>query len=203
MERPILKPRRPNEDLDFHPMDTVDVGSSELSDEQVLEEIGASIDRPSAFGYKIGTIRSQLLNKDYTNASITIKAGLLATLVELVPIAEQGLRKSEATKGIYQFNALVSQMRELVADLDGERDLRGTVQQVVDDCVKPPMLLLSQAVVVFGSSLKQRIKHELKLDNKDEKALNLLIDDGLRDLARYVQSMSGEIQRRVDTKLEA
>ena len=159
----------------------------------------AAVERASSFGYKIGHIRQHLANKDYQQASLTTKEALLATLIELVPLAERSLRNSGASKGIYQFNSLIGQVRELLVDLDGERDLRSTVQQLMDEAVHPSMMLLSQGIILFNNSLKRGLRDEL--NERDCRIAYDLLDQQTKQLAAYVQSMYSEIQKRVEAKL--
>lgn len=172
----------------------------DLDDDEVLAEMDAALNRASSFGYKIGHIRGHLKNKDYQQASLTTKEALLATMIELVPLAEASLRKSNVSKGIYQFNSLVGQVRELLTDLDGERDLNAMVQSILDEAVRPPVMLLAQMIIQFSNSLKRQLRAEL--DEKQCKAVYPLVDEQVRELAGYVQGMFNEIQTRVNRKVD-
>lgn len=172
----------------------------DLDDEQVAEEMEAAIARGSSFGYKLDHIRAHLLNKDYQSASLTTKEALLATMIELVPLAEASLRKSNVSKGIYQFQSLVGGVRELLTDLDGERDLNVMVQSILDEAVRPVFLLLAQMIIQFSNSLKRQLRAEL--DDKKCKAVYPLVDEQVQELAGYVQGMFNEVQTRVNRKLD-
>lgn len=173
----------------------------DLDDDEVAAEMEAAVKRGSSFGYKVDHIRAHLKNKDYQSASLTTKEALLATLIELVPLAEASLRKSNVSKGIYQFNSLIGQVRELLVDLDGERDLNNTIQSILDDAVRPVFTMLAQMVIQFNNSLKRQLRAEFS--ENECKLIYPLLDEQVRELATYVQSMFNEVQRRVDRKLDA
>lgn len=172
----------------------------DLDDEDVADEMEAAVKRLSSFGYKVGHIRQHLQNKDYQGASLTTKEALLATLIELVPLAESSLRQSGASKGIYQFNSLINQVRELLVDLDGERDLNNTVMSILEESVRPSFLMLAQMIIQFNNGLKRQFRAELS--ERDCKVVNALLDEQVRELATYVQQIYAEVLRRVEKKLD-
>lgn len=173
---------------------------ADLDDDDVADEMEAAVKRLSSFGYKVGHIRQHLQNKDYQGASLTTKEALLATLIELVPLAESSLRQSGASKGIYQFNSLINQVRELLVDLDGERDLNNTVMSILEESVRPSFLMLAQMIIQFNNGLKRQFRAELS--ERDYKVVNALLDEQVRELAAYVQQIYAEVLRRVEKKLD-
>jgi hypothetical protein len=173
---------------------------ADLDDEEVVEEMEAAVKRASSFGYKLDHIRSHLQNRDYQNASLTTKEALLATLIELVPLAESSLRKSGASKGIYQFNSLIGQVRELLVDLDGERDLNQMVLSILEGSIRPSFLMLTQMLIQFNNGLKRQFRAEF--DDKQCKILHSLLDEQVRELSSYVQQMYGDVLKRVEMSLE-
>lgn len=171
----------------------------DLTDEEVEAEMAAALTRSSSFGYKLGHIREHLKNKDYQNASLTTKEALLGTLIELVPLAEKSLRESGTSKGIYQFNALLGQVREMLVDLDGERDLNNTMQAILDESIRPCFMLLAQSIIQVVNGLKRQLQSEF--DERNCKIIFNHIDEQMKELARYTQGMYNEIQTRIDKKL--
>lgn len=181
-------------------MPVVQVGV-DLDDDDVAAEMEAALKRNSSFGYKLDHIRTHIKNRDFQQASLTTKEAILSTLIELIPLAEASLRQSNVKNGIYQFNSLINQVRELMVDLDGERDLNQMVQSILDEAVRPVFMMLAQMIIQFNNSLKRQMRAEL--DDKQCKAVYPLIDEQVRELGTYVQSMFNEVQRRVDRKLDA
>lgn len=171
-----------------------------LDDEQVEQEMEKAVNRTSSFGYQLDHIRSHLDNKDYQQASLVTKEAILKTLIELIPMAESSLRKSKAKNGIYQFNSLVNQVREMLTELDGERDLSAMVQSIMDDAIRPTIMTLAQMVIQFNNSLKRQLRAEL--DAATCKRIDPLIDEQVRELGQYIQSMFNDIQVRVNRKVD-
>lgn len=167
----------------------------DLTDEQVSQEIEKAVKRASSFGYKAEAIRQYLDAKDYENASLTAKHGLLNTVIEILPLAERSLRKSNASKGIYQFVSLVNQVRELLVDLDGERDMQGTIQSILDSAIHPVFMTMAQQVIQFQAALKRRMRSEFTEQECRDK-LYPMLDEHINELAKYVQGMYEEVRRR-------
>jgi len=174
---------------------------ADLTEEQVAEAVEKAVKRTSSFGIKVGAIQEYLRLKDYHRASLTAKEQLLSTLVDLLPVAEKSFRKSGASKGTYQFMALIGQMRELLVDLDGERDMNSTIQNILDSAVHPVFMTLAQQIIQFNASVKRRMRTEFSEQECKEK-LYPIMDEHIKDLATYVQSMFSEVSRRVEKSVE-
>ena len=173
----------------------------DLTDEEVDAAVTRAIKRTSSFGIKSDAIQQHLKNKDYQKASLTVKEGLVATLVELLPVAEKTFRKSGAVKGTYQFTALIGQIRELLVDLDGERDMKSTVQDILDSAIHPVFMTMAQQIIQFNAAIKRRMRTEFSEQECREK-LYPMMDEHIRDLAGYVQGSFVEVSKRVNKSVE-
>lgn len=175
------------------------IEDDELTEEEVIAQIEQAVNTSSSFGKSVPTIRQYLKGRDYGNAAITAKGALLATLVELIPVAESAVRENKAQRGIYQFNSLASQMRELLIDLDGERDLEGLITSIINEALDPQLRTFAQMLVQWNSGVKRSIRGEL--DQADYKNVASIIDEQTQALATYVSQMSLLIRQDIDRRV--
>lgn len=175
------------------------LSDEEITDDEVVENIEIAINTASSFGRSVPAIRRHLAGRDYGSAAITAKGALLATLVELVPLAESAVRENKAQKGIYQFNSLVSQMREVLIDLEGDKDLDGLVLNIFNECIDPKLRLLGQMLIQWNTGVKLNLRSIVPPDVYKESAS--MIDDQTQQLAMYVSQMATSIKQDVETKI--
>ena len=175
------------------------LSDEEITDDEVVENIEIAINTASSFGRSVPAIRRHLAGRDYGSAAITAKGALLATLVELVPLAESAVRENRAQKGIYQFNSLVSQMREVLIDLEGDKDLDGLVLNIFNEGIDPKLRLLGQMLIQWNTGVKLNLRSIVPQDVYKECAS--MIDDQTQQLAMYVSQMATSIKQDVETKI--
>ena len=175
------------------------ISDDDITDEEVVEQIEQAINTASSFGRTVPTIRQHLRNRDYGSAAISSKGALLATLTELIPVAEMAVRESKAQRGIYQFNSLVSQMRELLIDLEGDRDLDGLVMAICNEAIEPKLRMLGQMLVQWNSGVKRELRTYLAGDDYTDAAAT--IDEQTQQLAMYVSQMATAIQTDIERKV--
>lgn len=175
------------------------ISDDDITDEEVVEQIEQAINTASSFGRTVPTIRQHLRNRDYGSAAISSKGALLATLTELIPVAEMAVRESKAQRGIYQFNSLVSQMRELLIDLEGDRDLDGLVMAICNEAIEPKLRMLGQMLVQWNSGVKRELRTYLTGDDYSDAAAT--IDEQTQQLAMYISQMATAIQTDIERKV--
>ena len=175
------------------------IEDDELTEEEVIAQIEQAVNTSSSFGKSVPTIRQYLKGRDYGNAAITAKGALLATLVELIPVAESAVRENKAQRGIYQFNSLATQMRELLIDLDGERDLEGLITSIINEALDPQLRTFAQMLVQWNSGVKRSLRGEL--NPTDYKNAASIIDEQTQALATYVSQMSMLIRQDIDRRV--
>ena len=176
------------------------MGVGDLTDEEVEAEMEDAVNRASSFGYKLSTIREHLKSKNYQQVSLTTKEALLATMLELMPLAEQSLRQTKVSKGVYQFQAMINNIRELLIDLDGERDLNSMVLGIFDGVVKPPLMILAQMFIEFHASIDRQLKADLS--SADAKIASQIVAQNVKALAAYIDAMSRDMESRLHKTLE-
>lgn len=107
----------------------------------------------SRFGKKADAIIAMLDIGETDGAITTVQRTLLQTLVEVIPITEHAVRASNGRYGVYQFNQTISQIRELLNDLQATRDKGLLGQSIVDRCVRPAFLDIAGQLVLGLTNL--------------------------------------------------
>lgn len=91
----------------------------------------------SAFGISAPTIIKMLDRSDNDGALTAINRTLMQTLIDILPVLENNVRLSKGQRGVYQFNQVIAQMRELAADIQALQDKGMVGARVVERFVKP------------------------------------------------------------------
>lgn len=101
----------------------------------------------------------QLLETNDTDSAVTlIYKKTLGTLVDLLPYAEHAIRKSKGARGVYQINAIISSMREIMTDIQSAQDRGAMGTAVMDSVVRPAFSDIGMDIVkeysVIGADAK-------------------------------------------------
>jgi len=90
----------------------------------------------------------QMLEMNNNDGGITLlKKRLLQMTVNVLPSAEQQLVETGAQKGVYQFATLVSQIRELITDIQADNDKKYIAQTIAETILKPAFMGLAQDII--------------------------------------------------------
>ena len=107
-----------------------------------------------------------LIDDNNNDGAITLtQKALLKMMIDLIPLAEQKVRESDSTRGIYQINALVSQARELIADIQSNRDQAMIVDTIMANIIQPNMVSITQFIVDSQYQLKREIQDKVKTEH--------------------------------------
>lgn len=90
----------------------------------------------------------EMLKAGDTDAGMSIlKKSLLMTVIRALPKAELILNQSGAARGTYQFVTLISQIRELITDIQADGDRKFLAQSVMETILKPAFMDLAQDMI--------------------------------------------------------
>jgi hypothetical protein len=116
----------------------------------------------------------RLLEQDETDPAIAlIYKRLLQSVVDVLPLAEMGIRKSKGVRGVHGFNMLISSLRELMVDVQSAQDRGMMGQTLVMQVMQPAFTDLAQEMVQEFSVLAADVKAQLS-DEDYQKFLPLL-----------------------------
>lgn len=99
------------------------------------------------FGQGAEKILALLEQEDTDPAIALIYKRLLQTVVDVLPLAEMGIRHSKGVRGIHGFNMLISSMRELMVDIQQAQDRGMMGEMLVQSVIKPAFGDLAQETV--------------------------------------------------------
>lgn len=152
-ERPRKKKRRPVEDDEDTPVrktKKLKTGSRELVVISGAKSDMTAKDRKSVksfFGSRSGQIIDMLKIGDQDSGMALLKKTLLMTVIRVLPAAEKVLTESGTTKGTYQFVTLISQIRELMTDIQADGDRKYLARSVMESIMKPAFMDLAQEII--------------------------------------------------------
>lgn len=101
----------------------------------------------------------QLLETDETDSAVAlIYKKLLQSIVDIIPMAELAIIESKGTRGIYQFNQILSSARELMCDIQSAQDRGLLGVSLMEQTVKPTFGDIAQDIVQEYSMIGADVK---------------------------------------------
>jgi len=141
-----------------------------------------------------------LLNSSDDEGAITLtQRALLKSTILLIPEAERNVKDSGGARGVYAYNSLVSQCRELLADLTASQDAALIASSINVGTVQPAFISMVQYMVDANYRLKKDLKDLLPAENV--RKANELIDGTAKGLARYFQEQCKDVQVKIERRL--
>lgn len=128
----------------------------------------------------------RMLEMDRTDGALTLlKKKLLQTSVGLLPFAERTVRESKSARGVYQFSTLVSQIREIIGDIEADRD-RDLLLKVIDErVIKPIMMDMAHHIVTKHFEFRKELEVSVRPDAVQD--FNKKLQNLAKDLAKEMQ----------------
>lgn len=110
----------------------------------------------SYFGQNSIKIMDMLENGDADSGITVLKKTLLMTIIRVLPMAEEILSNSGTAKGTYQFVTLISQMRELMADIQADKDKQFLAQTVSEQIIRPAFMNMAQEMLMQHHAFRKK-----------------------------------------------
>lgn len=149
----------------------------------------------SMFGKKADVIVNMLESDDNDGALTLVSRSLLQTLVDILPIAESAVRKTNGAKGVYGFNQLVSQVREMCNDIRAHQDRGHIGQRIVEQSIRPVFVSISMQIVQSFIELDSIARVSMKPSDYERFVKQM---DGMKtSLAQYMMSQYNEVEQQV------
>ena len=137
------------------------------------------------FGSNSGKIIEMLESHDSDGAITLLKKKLLQTTIDLLPLAETMIRDSGSSKGVYQFATLVSQCRELMADIQADYDKGALARSIEDAVIRPAFQDMAQDILTEHHSFRKIVEDKLKPQHTSD--FNTELKELANTLARRMQ----------------
>lgn len=153
------------------------------------------------FGQRSDTILRLLENQDETDGALTlIHRTLLQTMVDVLPVVERAVRRSKGRRGIIPMNQLVSQIRELVTDIQSLRDKGQLGASIVDRVVRPAYLDIASQIALAFLEIENSAKNRMAADEFKSYRDDVLMTTK-KNIARYIQDQYESIKSEVVNSL--
>ena len=149
----------------------------------------------SYFGEHSGKIMELIEMNDSDGAMTLLKKKLLQTTVDILPYAEDVLRGSGTSRGTYQFVTLVSQIRELMADIQADTDRKFIARSISDNIIRPAFMDVAQTMITEHHSFKTHTAELLRPENTKK------FNDMTKDLAQLLARKMNDVYRDVEVKI--
>lgn len=144
----------------------------------------------SMFGESSDTIIDFIDMNNQDGANSLIYKALLKTMVEVIALSEHNVRVTEGARGIYGFNQLVSQIRELLADIRSQQDSGEMIEQVVQRILVPAFTDIGMQVVLAMTQVANICRSDLT----DEKFARL--QDKLNNITQEMSRFMSDRYRK-------
>lgn len=152
------------------------------------------------FGQRADVILSLLEHDDRTDGALTlIQRTLLQTMVDILPVIERGVRRSHGHKGVIPLNQTVSQIRELVTDIQSLRDRGHLGASIVERVLRPAFLDIGVQIALAFNNLEGSAKN--KMSKEDGAAFIEELTSTKMAIAQYMTQQYEEVKSGVSSSL--
>lgn len=111
----------------------------------------------------------RLLEQDETDPAIAlIYKRLLQSVVDVLPLAEMGIRNTKGVRGVHGFNMLISSLRELMVDVQSAQDRGMMGEMLVRSIIQPAFSDLAQDTVQEFSVIAADAKAHMTPEEYDK-----------------------------------
>ena len=144
------------------------------------------------FGDRAEEILGMIEANNRDGAITLLYRQLLSMTVDIIPFAENLVRSTKGYRGVYQINALVSQCRELLADIQSTQDRGALGRNMVERHVRPAFLDIAMQIVSSNHALASDILLLVPPDKKPQ--IQALFQTNQKSLAEYIQAQYNNIR---------
>jgi hypothetical protein len=153
----------------------------------------------SIFAKRKKKIALYLNNDDLDRATILITKQLIKTLMDLIPIAEKKYRRYGNERSAYALNSLVSQVRELMTDMEAYKDRKALVTRLLNDIIRPNFMTMAQQLMTASVRMNQQISSYV--DTKNHAKVTESVNNMIKEVARYMDGIYKEIEGKTHKQL--
>ncbi|MFA5669439.1 MAG: hypothetical protein WC967_09345 [Balneolaceae bacterium] len=138
-----------------------------------------------------------LLDTDKNDSAISLtRKQMLRTIIDLIPMAEESYRKFPSDRNVYALNNLMSQAREIIAELQSDTDRDLVLHRLTSNVISPQASLLANYLIEANFSLKNRLKSYVT-GKSEERAVGKLIDDMTKEIGSALKESLEHISKGV------
>lgn len=135
----------------------------------------------TTFGLPAKQLYAMIQEGQTDQAIIMFQRQMMATILRLIPIAEKQYRREKKEHTAYALNSLVSQARELAADIQSSADRAQVAEIIVNDMMMPTFRSFIETLVFETQTLKAALVSKTQPRFRTE--VDLMVDTLVRQVA--------------------
>ncbi len=179
--------------------DTVD-GKLKRTKIKIIKKHSKNIQTLSnLFGADADKIQNLINSKDSENAIEHAQKSLFNMLIRLIPTAEQQYLEYKNERAAYALNALVSQTRELISDIQSTKDRSQVADTIIMSIIQPIMTTLAQFLIDNSRYLRKDLLEIV--DAREIKNLNEALDRNIKNIGSYLPQLVAQLEERINKTL--
>lgn len=149
------------------------------------------------FGEAAPQIVQMLEMNDNDGAIIILQKRLLQSSIAMLVHAEKLMTNTEGAKGTYQYATLVSQIRELITDIQAARDRSFIANQIIQSIIQPAFIDMAEMIMNDHSGFRKDLLDDDIVAEKHVARFN----SSMRSLAQGLAQKMQRKYRDVEMKL--
>lgn len=157
----------------------------------------------ATFGESAEKINALLEMNDNDGALVLLQKRMLQSSVSMLIYAEKALVSSEGAKGTYQYATLISQIRELITDIQAAKDRKFIADALIVNAVQPCFMNIAEMMI----NQHQGFRKEVGKDERDlirdsgQQEFNAALRDLAKDLARKIHAEYNVLEVKIREQL--
>jgi hypothetical protein len=149
------------------------------------------------FGQAAPQIVQMLEMNDNDGAIIILQKRLLQSSIAMLVHAEKLMTATEGAKGTYQYATLVSQIRELITDIQAARDRSFIANQIIQSIIQPAFIDIAEMIMNDHSSFRKDLLDDDIVAEKHVARFNSSMRTLAQGLAQKMQSKYREVEMKL------
>lgn len=138
----------------------------------------------------------QLLESDSNeSASALLRKRLLQEVLDLIPLAVNGVRKTKGQRGVYQVNSLITSIREIMIDMQATQDKGAMGDSIVEKILRPAFMDIATELIKEDGIIANVVKSTT--DNESFRRIEDAKNDSVKRLANMMQLKYEEAKEKM------
>jgi len=186
---------------------------NERTQEQTnTENVNKGTDRAlaniSAFRDELPFIVAKINSSQQEGAVSAIQKQLLLTALAIIPVAEQEYISKSHLRGaenlLYAFNSAVSSVRELVQDIEANKDRATITSKISSNVLHPAFIMIGQRLIDQDYKLKRRLIESGLVSQDKLKELNQITGEVMnKPMMLFMEASYKDISSKIVDMLES
>ena len=153
----------------------------------------------STFANDTDKILTLLDNQENDNAISLVQKEALKSIIGMVAIAEGQYKQYPANTNAMALNGLVTQMRELISDLQANSDKSLVIDRIIYDILYPSITQIANFLIEINFQLKKDLEKFIIPEHKKE--ANSVLDAATKNSGGYIKELFLQLKTRIEKSL--